>query len=95
MSKKRNNPETIAIQGADYRSDTDTNAEAVPIPDGPAPTINTFVFRHSTVSLSEAKYIFDLSNTIDGYVYECIFLLQVICINKLIQTCLKYPNLYF
>ena len=31
MSTKRNNPETIAIHGGDYRSDTATNAVAVPI----------------------------------------------------------------
>ena len=31
MSKKRNNPETIAIHGGDYRSDPATNAVAVPI----------------------------------------------------------------
>ena len=31
MSKKRNNPETIAIHGGDYRSDPTTNAVAVPI----------------------------------------------------------------
>ena len=31
MSKKRNNPETIAIHGGDYRSDPSTNAVAVPI----------------------------------------------------------------
>ena len=28
MSKKRNNPETIAIHGGDYRSDPTTNAVA-------------------------------------------------------------------
>jgi O-acetylhomoserine (thiol)-lyase len=31
MSTKRNNPETIAIHGGDYRSDPSTNAVAVPI----------------------------------------------------------------
>ncbi len=31
MTKKRNNPETIAIHGGDYRSDPTTNAVAVPI----------------------------------------------------------------
>ena len=31
MTKKRNNPETIAIHGGDYRSDPATNAVAVPI----------------------------------------------------------------
>ena len=31
MSTKRNNPETIAIHGGDYRSDPTTNAVAVPI----------------------------------------------------------------
>ena len=31
MSKKRNNPETIAIHGGDYRSDPATNSVAVPI----------------------------------------------------------------
>ena len=31
MIKKRNNPETIAIHGGDYRSDPTTNAVAVPI----------------------------------------------------------------
>ena len=31
MSKKRNNPETVAIHGGDYRSDPSTNAVAVPI----------------------------------------------------------------
>ena len=31
MKKKRNNPETIAIHGGDYRSDPTTNAVAVPI----------------------------------------------------------------
>ena len=31
MSTKRNNPETIAIHGGDYRSDPATNAVAVPI----------------------------------------------------------------
>ena len=31
MNKKRNNPETIAIHGGDYRSDPTTNAVAVPI----------------------------------------------------------------
>ena len=31
MSKKRKNPETIAIHGGDYRSDPTTNAVAVPI----------------------------------------------------------------
>ena len=31
MKKKRNNPETIAIHGGDYRSDPVTNAVAVPI----------------------------------------------------------------
>ena len=31
MTKKRNNPETIAIHGGDYRSDPSTNAVAVPI----------------------------------------------------------------
>ena len=31
MTKKRNNPETIAIHGGDYRSDPGTNAVAVPI----------------------------------------------------------------
>ena len=30
MTKKRNNPETIAIHGGDYRSDPTTNAVAVP-----------------------------------------------------------------
>ena len=30
MSTKRNNPETIAIHGGDYRSDPSTNAVAVP-----------------------------------------------------------------
>ena len=29
MKKKRNNPETIAIHGGDYRSDPTTNAVAV------------------------------------------------------------------
>ncbi len=31
MTKKRNNPETIAIHGGDYRSDPTTNSVAVPI----------------------------------------------------------------
>ena len=31
MSTKRNNPETIAIHGGDYRSDPATNSVAVPI----------------------------------------------------------------
>ena len=31
MSTKRNNPETIAVHGGDYRSDPATNAVAVPI----------------------------------------------------------------
>ena len=31
MSTKRNNPETIAIHGGDYRSDPSTNAVADPI----------------------------------------------------------------
>ena len=31
MSTKRNNPETVAIHGGDYRSDPATNAVAVPI----------------------------------------------------------------
>ena len=31
MSTKRNNPETIAIHGGDYKSDPATNAVAVPI----------------------------------------------------------------
>ena len=31
MTKKRNNPETIAIHGGDYRSDPATNSVAVPI----------------------------------------------------------------
>ena len=31
MKKKRNNPETVAIHGGDYRSDPTTNAVAVPI----------------------------------------------------------------
>ena len=31
MTKKRNNPETVAIHGGDYRSDPTTNAVAVPI----------------------------------------------------------------
>ena len=31
MAKKRNNPETIALHGGDYRSDPATNAVAVPI----------------------------------------------------------------
>ena len=31
MSTKRNNPETVAIHGGDYRSDPSTNAVAVPI----------------------------------------------------------------
>ena len=31
MSTKRQNPETIAIHGGDYRSDPTTNAVAVPI----------------------------------------------------------------
>ena len=31
MSTKRNNPETIAIHGGDYRSDQTTKAVAVPI----------------------------------------------------------------
>ena len=31
MSKNKNNPETIAIHGGDYRSDPMTNAVAVPI----------------------------------------------------------------
>ena len=31
MSTKRNNPETIAIHGGDYRSDPATTAVAVPI----------------------------------------------------------------
>ena len=31
MTKKRNNPETIAIHGGGYRSDPTTNAVAVPI----------------------------------------------------------------
>ena len=31
MIKKRNNPETIALHGGDYRKDPSTNAVAVPI----------------------------------------------------------------
>ena len=31
MTTKRNNPETIAVHGGDYRSDPATNAVAVPI----------------------------------------------------------------
>ena len=31
MKKKRNNPETVAIHGGDYRKDPTTNAVAVPI----------------------------------------------------------------
>ena len=31
MTKKRNNPETLAIHGGDYRADPTTNAVAVPI----------------------------------------------------------------
>ena len=31
MTKKRNNPETIAIHGGDYRSDPATTSVAVPI----------------------------------------------------------------
>ena len=41
MSKKRNNPETIAIHGGDYRSDPTTNAVAVPI------SVNNFAIADS------------------------------------------------
>ena len=74
MSKKRNNPETIAIHGGDYRSDPATNAVAVPIYRTTSYQFNNTEHAANLFALKEFCH-FARINTINKIKVKLIFLL--------------------
>ena len=66
MSKKRNNPETIAIHGGDYRSDPATNAVAVPI-------YRTTSYQFQSTEHAANLFVTDYKNEGLFYLFQYLF----------------------